>query len=82
MRIVCSLVLSLADQVAAGGFSTRQRRHIRRRARESFGVADRECVGGVTAGAFGVGVHRPADIGRVPGAEMEREAGAVMTFVD
>ena len=49
---------------------------------DRVGVADRERVGGVTAGAFGVGVHRPADIGRVPGAEMEREAGAVVIFVD
>src|SRR6478609_9371015 len=46
------------------------------------GVADRERVAGVTTGAFGVGIHRLADTGRVPAAEVEREAGAIMIFVD
>src|SRR5207237_7647830 len=32
--------------------------------------------------AFGVGIHRPADGGRIPAAEVEREAGAIVVFVD
>ena len=52
-------------------------------ARENrVGVADRERVRGVTPGAFGIGIHRLADTGRVPAAEVEREAGAIMIFVD
>src|SRR6185312_4516571 len=34
------------------------------------------------SGAFGVGIHRAADDGRVPAAEVEDEAGAVMILVD
>ena len=37
---------------------------------------------GVTSGAFGVDIHRPADTGRVSAAEVEREAGTIMIFVD
>jgi hypothetical protein len=45
-------------------------------------VADRERVRSVASGAFGVGIYRPADGGRVQAAEVEREAGAVVVFVD
>ena len=52
-------------------------------ARENrVGVADRERARGVTPGAFGGGIHRLADTGRVPVAEVEREAGAIMIFLD
>ena len=36
----------------------------------------------VASGAFGVGIHRRADAGRVGAAEVEREVGTVMIFVD
>src|SRR6266481_1809641 len=49
---------------------------------DRVGVADRERVFSVASGAFGVGVHRPADAGSVSAAEVEREAGTVMIFVD
>src|SRR5450432_1667076 len=49
---------------------------------DRVGVADRERVFSVASGAFGVGIHRPADAGRVSAAEVEREASSVMIFVD
>jgi hypothetical protein len=49
---------------------------------DRVGVADRERVRSVASGAFGVGIYRPADAERVSAAEVEREAGAVMIFVD
>src|ERR1700722_8020618 len=49
---------------------------------DRVGVADRERVRGVASGAFGVGIHRASDAGRVTAAEVEREAGAIMVLVD
>src|SRR6516165_10522671 len=129
MRIVLSLVVSLADRVVGDGFGAlpigrgdlRWSRPPRLRARQHVldqpmglgqngvviaakwpqnelrhadvdvlgearedraGVAEYERVRGVASGAFGVGIHRPADTRRVPAAEMECEAGAVVIFVD
>ena len=47
-----------------------------------IGVADRERVCGVTPGALGVSIHRLGDSRRVLAAEVEREAGAIVIFVD
>ena len=49
---------------------------------DRIGVTDCERVGGIASGAPGVGIHRLADDRRVPAAEVEREAGAVVIFVD
>src|SRR5689334_5259614 len=48
---------------------------------DRVGVADRERVRGVTPGAFGVGVHRPGDDGRILAPEVERKTSAVVIFV-
>src|SRR6185295_7482908 len=39
-------------------------------------------VAGVTPGAFGVSIHRLGDSRRVLAAEVEREAGAIVIFID
>src|SRR5580704_14887775 len=49
---------------------------------DRISVTDHEGLRGVAAGALGVSLYRPADGGRVAAAEMEREAGAVVIFVD
>src|SRR3954462_12274978 len=48
---------------------------------DRIGVADRECMHGVAPGAFGVGLHRLTDRWRIPAAEVERKAGALVVIV-
>ena len=49
---------------------------------DRLGVADREIIRGLAAGALAVGVEQRREAGLVRPAEAERDAGAVMVVVD